>query len=161
MSDQETLEQFSGSWEGLEDPRSGNASLRDFHELLVFALCAVSCGGQGAVDMALFVKAKEPFLRGFLKLENGLPSAVLSPERFNQVVRQHWSVENCLHWRLDVVMNEDQERTRLGSGPHNLAVLRHMALNTMQKEGSKGSLRGKFKRAGWDDNYLIRLLEMF
>jgi len=36
-----------------------------------------------------------------------------------------------------------------------------MALNAMQKEGSKGSLRGKFKRAGWDDNYLIRLLEMF
>jgi hypothetical protein len=40
---------------------------------------------------------------------------------------------------FDVVMNEDQDRTRLGNGPHNLAVLRHMALNAMQKEGSKGS----------------------
>jgi len=48
--------------------------LHDFHELLVIALCAVLCGGQGAVDMALFAKAKEPFLRGFLVLENGLPS---------------------------------------------------------------------------------------
>jgi hypothetical protein len=45
--------------------------------------------------------------------------------------------------------------------PHNLAVLRHMAINAMQKEGSKGSLRGKFKRAGWDDGYLYRPLELF
>ena len=68
------MEQFEAFWEGLEDPRSGNASLHDFHELLMIALCAVLCGGQGAVDMALFAKEKEPFLRGFLKLENGPPS---------------------------------------------------------------------------------------
>jgi predicted transposase YbfD/YdcC len=90
-----------------------------------------------------------------------LLSTALSPERFNEVVRQYGGVENRLHWRLDVVMNEDQDRTRLGNSPHKLAVLRHMALNAMQKEGSKGSTRGKFKRAGWDDAYLIRLLEMF
>jgi len=369
LSRKETLEQFGWCWEGLEDPRSGNAALHDFHELLMIALCCVLCGGQGAVDMALFAEAKEPFLRSFLSLANGLPShdtfsrlfrnldpeqfrdsfqrfmaqfseqlqgvvaidgkvlrrsfdrasgksplhmvsawgseqrlvlaqiatdaksneitavprllrmltlngtivtadalncqraiveqtvaqkgdyalalkgnqgtlfddvvlllddpelkattaapvveadhgrietrtatvsteidwlekqhqwpglkaigkvvrvretadkttetayyllsRVLSPERFNQVVRQHWGIENSLHWRLDVVMNEDQDRTRMGSGPQNLAVLRHMALNAMQKEGSKGSLRGKFKRAGWDDDFLFRLLELF
>ena len=370
MPSKETLEQFGACWEGLEDPRSGNAALHDFHELLMIALCCVLCGGQGAVDMALFAEAKEPFLRSFLALANGLPShdtfsrlfrnldpdqfresfqrfmaqfseqsegvvaidgkvlrrsfdrasgksplhmvsawgsqqrlvlaqvatdaksneitavpkllrmlalkgtivtadalncqraiaeqivaqkgdyalalkgnqgtlyddvvlllddpelkastaapvvesdhgrietraatvsteigwlqkqhqwpglkaigkvvrvretaektttetahyllsRALSPERFNQVVRQHWGIENSLHWRLDVVMNEDQDRTRMGHGPHNLAVLRHMAINAMQKEGSKGSLRGKFKRAGWDDGYLYRLLEAF
>ena len=370
MSRQETLEQFGACWEGLEDPRCGNAALHDFHELLMIALCCVLCGGQGAVDMALFAEAKEPFLRSFLSLANGLPShdtfsrlfrnldpdqfrdafqrfmaqfseqlegvvaidgkvlrrsfdrasgksplhmvsawgseqrlvlaqiateaksneiaavpkllrmlalqgtivtadalncqraiaeqiveqkgdyalalkgnqgtlyddvvlllddpelkastaapaveadhgrietrtatvsteidwlqkqhqwpglkaigkvvrrretadktttetayyllsRVLSPERLNQVVRLHWGIENSLHWRLDVVMNEDQDRTRMGHGPHNLAVLRHMAINAMQKEGSKGSLRGKFKRAGWDDDYLFRLLELF
>ena len=66
-----------------------------------------------------------------------LLSAALSPERFNEVVRQHWGVENRLHWRLDVVMNEDQDRTRLGNGPHNLAVLRHMAINAMQRDTRK------------------------
>jgi predicted transposase YbfD/YdcC len=90
-----------------------------------------------------------------------LLSTPLSPERLNEVVRSHWGVENQLHWRLDVVMNEDQDRTRLGNGPENLAVLRHLALNAMQKEGSKGSLRGKFKRAGWNDAYLTRLLPGF
>ena len=66
-----------------------------------------------------------------------------------------------LHWRLDVVMNEDQDRNRLGNAPQNLAVLRHMALNVMQKHLAKGSLRGEFKRAGWDDGYLRQLLALF
>lgn len=90
-----------------------------------------------------------------------LLSSHLSGERLNEVVRSHWGVENRLHWRLDVVMNEDQDRTRLGNGPQNLAVLRHMALNVMQKDASKGSLRGKLKRAGWDHTYLASLLALF
>jgi predicted transposase YbfD/YdcC len=90
-----------------------------------------------------------------------LLSTALSGGRFNEVVRSHWGVENRLHWRLDVVMNEDQDRTRMGNGPHNLAVLRHMAMNVMQKDTSKGSLRGKFMRAGWDDRFLARLLTLF
>lgn len=373
------LDQFIACFEGLEDPRSGNAGLHDFHELLIIALCAVLSGGQGAVDMALYARTKEAFLRTFLVLKNGLPShdtfsrlfrhldpdqfratfarfmatfsetcqgvscqgviaidgkvlrrsfdrassksalhmvsawgceqrmvlaqiatdaksneitavpkllqmlslkgtivtsdalncqrpiaqqivdqggdyalalkgnqgtlhddvtlflddparaagatdttvdadngrietrvatvstdiawlqdshhwpglaaigkvvrtreaktkikseattetayyllsTPLSPERLNQVVRAHWGIENRLHWRLDVVMNEDQARNRRDNGPYNLAILRHMALNVMQKEGSKGSLRGKFKRAGWEDGYLTRLLGSF
>jgi hypothetical protein len=74
MSSKETLEQFGSCWEGLEDPRCGNAALHDFHELMMIALCCVLCGGQGAVDMAVFAEAKEPFLRSFLALVNGLPS---------------------------------------------------------------------------------------
>ena len=69
-----------------------------------------------------------------------LLSSALSPERCNEVVRFHWGVENRLHWRLDITMNEDQDRTRLDNGPHNLAVLRHMALNIMQKDTFKKHL---------------------
>jgi hypothetical protein len=58
-------------------------------------------------------------------------------------------------------MNEDQQRARLDNGPNNLAVLRHIALNVIQKEGSKGSLRGKPKRAAWDENYFRTLLALF
>ena len=57
-------------------------------------------------------------------------------------------------------MNEDQDRTRLDNGPHNLAVLCHTALNVMQTDTTKGSLRGKFVRAGWDDRYLARVLAL-
>jgi hypothetical protein len=58
-------------------------------------------------------------------------------------------------------MNEDRMRNRLDHGPYNLAIPRHMAIDVMQEEGSKGSLRGKFKRAGWQDAYLRKLPRMF
>ena len=90
------LDQFVACFEELEDPRTGNAALHDFHELLLIALCTVLCGGQGATHMARFAAAKEPFLRGFLKLENGLPShdtfsrlfRLLDPERFGAAFQQ-------------------------------------------------------------------------
>jgi hypothetical protein len=75
------MDQFAACWEGLEDPRTGNAGLHDFHELLMIALCTVLCGGQGAVHMALFAKAKEPFLRGFLKLERAWSLSLARPAR--------------------------------------------------------------------------------
>src|SRR5271168_5108506 len=78
------LEEFAACWEGLEDPRTGNAALHNFYELLVIALCTVLCGGQSAVDMATFAQAKEPFLRSFLKLANGLPSH----DTFSRLFRQ-------------------------------------------------------------------------
>jgi predicted transposase YbfD/YdcC len=87
-----------------------------------------------------------------------LLSTPMTAKRFNEVARSHWGIENRLHCRLDVIMNEDQDRNRMANSPYNLAILRHMALNVMQKEGSKGSLRGKFKRAGWEDAYLRQLL---
>src|SRR5260370_12832941 len=68
------LDRFIECWEGLDDPRTGNAALHDFHEILAIAMCAVLCGGQGSVDMGLFAKSKEPFLRGFLRLENCVPT---------------------------------------------------------------------------------------
>src|SRR6266576_1890518 len=77
------LERFIECWEGLDDPRTGNAALHDLHEILTIAICAVLCGGQGSVDMGLFAKSKEPFLRGFLKLDNGVPSHDTFSRRFS------------------------------------------------------------------------------
>ncbi len=52
------LDQFAAGWEGLDDPRTGNAALHDFHELLMIALCTLLCGGQGAVDMLKMLSLK-------------------------------------------------------------------------------------------------------
>ncbi|HUC71351.1 MAG TPA: ISAs1 family transposase [Stellaceae bacterium] len=87
-----------------------------------------------------------------------LLSSPLSAERLGQVVRSHWGVENRLHWVLNVVMNEDQVRSRRDNSPYNLAILRHMALNLMHKDRSKVSLRGKFNLAAWRDDFLVKLL---
>jgi predicted transposase YbfD/YdcC len=90
-----------------------------------------------------------------------LLSTVLSPDRFNQVVRTHWEIENGLHWVLDVVMNEDRARNRKDHGPENLALLRRLALNLAKLEPSRGSMRSKLKRAGWDNAFLAQLLAQF
>lgn len=87
-----------------------------------------------------------------------LLSQAFSPERFAEIVRAHWGIENGLHWVLDVTLNEDQMRHRKDHGPENLALLRRLALNLARLEPSKGSMKGKLKRAGWDDAYLAALL---
>ena len=115
----------------------------------------------GLAAIGKIVRMRETAVKTTTETAYYLLSAALSADRFNEVAREHWGVENRLHWRLDVVMNEDQDRTRLGNGPNNLAVLRHMALNVMQKDSSRESLRGKFQRAGWDNTYLARLLTLF
>ena len=85
-------------------------------------------------------------------------SAKLSPERFQHAVRGHWAIENSLHWVLDVTMNEDRQRNRTERGPENLALMRRMALNVARIEASKGSMRGKLKRAGWDNDFLLDMI---
>jgi predicted transposase YbfD/YdcC len=87
-----------------------------------------------------------------------LLSRPMAPERFGEVVRAHWAIENRLHWCLDVTMNEDQGRSRMDHAPQNLAVLRHMALNLVRRETSKGSLRKKLRRAAWSDSFLTKVL---
>lgn len=87
-----------------------------------------------------------------------LLSRRLTAARFLEVVRSHWQIENCLHWVLDVVLDEDQARARKDHAPENLARLRRFALNVLRANRIRGSTRGKIKRAGWDDAFLLNLL---
>jgi predicted transposase YbfD/YdcC len=74
-------------------------------------------------------------------------------------VRDHWHIENRLHWVLDVTFHEDDSRIRTGYAAQNMAVLRHMALNLLKQEQStKRSIRGKRLKAGWDEDYLAQVL---
>src|SRR5215211_1573995 len=77
------MDGFIACFDGLEDPRTGNAGRHELLEILMIALCTVLCGGQTAVDMAEFAEDKEEFLRGFLNLEHGPPSH----DTFSRVLR--------------------------------------------------------------------------
>jgi predicted transposase YbfD/YdcC len=79
--------------------------------------------------------------------------------RFAQAVRQHWGVENALHWVLDVSFNEDACRIRRDKGAQTFAVLRHIALNLLRREShhTRG-IKARRKRAGWDHDYLVQVL---
>ena len=87
-----------------------------------------------------------------------LLSTQLSAERMLAVARTHWTIENQLHWVLDVAFDEDAARSRKDNAPQNLALLRKLALNLVRQHPDKGSIKGKLKRAAWDDNFLLSLL---
>ncbi len=77
-------------------------------------------------------------------------------------VRSHWSVENNLHWVLDITFHEDDSRVRKDQGPQNFAVLRHIALNLLKLEkSSKRSIKGKRLQAAWNSDYREKVLAGF
>jgi len=79
--------------------------------------------------------------------------------RLSQAVRSHWLVENALHWVLDLAFVEDACRIRKDFAPENLAVVRHIALNLLSQETSlKLGIKNKRLRAGWDEDYLLKIL---
>ena len=87
-----------------------------------------------------------------------LLSKVLTAQRMLDVARTHWTIENQLHWVLDVALDEDAARSRKDNAPQNLALIRKLALNLLRLHPDKGSIKGKIKRAGWDDAFLVSLI---
>lgn len=88
-----------------------------------------------------------------------LSSLAGDAKNFARAVRGHWSVENTLHWSLDVCFAEDACRVRAGYAAENMAILRHMTLNVLKNDTTKKrGIKGKQKNAAWDHSYLLSLL---
>lgn len=94
-------------------------------------------------------------------IENRYYISSLEPnaEIFAKAVRGHWGIENSLHWVLDVAFREDDSRVRKENAPENLTVLRHIAINLLKKDKTtKCGIKNRRKKAGWDNEYLRKIL---
>src|SRR5246127_2631005 len=87
-----------------------------------------------------------------------ITSLVLLANAIGPMIRDHWAIENGLHWILDMVFRDDECRVRTENAPANFTTLKHMANNLVRKSPGKDSQRLKRKTAGWDDDYLASLV---
>jgi predicted transposase YbfD/YdcC len=88
-----------------------------------------------------------------------ISSRTASAAYFLDAVRRHWAIENQLHWSLDVTFQEDRNQTRVGFAAENIALIRRLALILLKRETSvKVGLQAKRLRAGWHNDYLLKVL---
>ena len=107
----------------------------------------------GMVESERYVKGKTSCETRYF-----ICSLARDAKKFAQAVRQHWTVENNLHWQLDVTFNEDKLRMRVNNAAQNLGVVRRMVLNVLKLEKSKTSMKGKRLKASFSTDYLTKLL---
>lgn len=88
-----------------------------------------------------------------------LTSLAMDAEKAANAIRSHWQVENSLHWVLDVVFLDDQCRIRKDHAPQNFHIVKQMALNLIRQAPGKKSVRLKRKSAGWNDRFLLEILQ--
>lgn len=107
------------------------------------------------IDERLIGEKKQKSMRYFI---SSLPA---NAQKIMDSVRSHWTIETSLHWVLDMAFREDQSRLRTGHGAQNFAILRHLALSLLKQEDSKKrGIETKRRKAGWDLEYLLKVLEL-
>ena len=116
--------------------------------LLVTTIVAVQLdqqkGDKGRSDIHYFISSK-----------------TMTAAEVLQATRQHWQVENSLHWVLDVAFSEDKCRARAGYAAENLATARQIALNLLKMDSTvKMGIKNKRKVCGWDNDYLAHVLSL-
>ena len=129
-------------------PAAGNLSFSQWQawlglHTLVMVLRVVTCQATGVstTEVSYFISSLRPNAR-----------------RIGTAIRGHWSIENGLHWVLDVVFREDARRLYDRTAAENVALLNRLAVSVLRGDPSKGSLKVKRKRAGWNIRYLAQLL---
>jgi predicted transposase YbfD/YdcC len=112
------------------------------------------------VTSVIKITATREFADKTEKQERFYISSLAPDNDFNTLIRSHWSIENNLHWMLDMIFREDEQRKRAKHAAKNFAIVRKIALNLLKKDTSKGSLRTKRLKAGWSKQFLINLLKI-
>lgn len=125
----------------LPDPRVERTKTHSLMNVLIITICIAETIHGHDVEHVLPLKENQPTLR----------TAV--------AVRNHWCIENQLHWVLDVAFDEDNKRSCTGHSAHSLAIVHQIALNLVKQEKTaRMGVKNKRLTAGWSDTYLAKVL---
>jgi len=141
------------------DKGHGRVETRRYYQSAALDWFADRAAWEGLRTVGMVEARRE--VRGKLTVERRyyLSSLPLDVATFARAVREHWGVENQLHWVLDVQMNEDQNRARCGHAAENLGLLRRLVLNQLRRDTRcQTGIKGKQLNAAWDHAYLQSLL---
>ena len=89
-----------------------------------------------------------------------ITSLVMLAHLLGPAIRSHWSIENSLHWVMDMVFRDDECRVRTNHAPANFTTIKHMACNLLRRPSGKDSMRVRRKVAAWDDEFLTKLIAL-
>jgi len=137
----------------------GRFEIRRFYQSAELEWFADLAKWEGLKSVGMVESVREVGGKSTTERRYFLSSLELGIETFARAARSHWGVENKLHWVMDVCFREDQSRARAGYAAENLATLRRLALNLLKREKTKKrGIKGKQLNAGWNNEYLLRLL---
>jgi predicted transposase YbfD/YdcC len=142
------------------DKKHGRIESRRYIVLPLMYLPQFKLKWKGLQSIAMVESKRE--ISGKVSIEKRYYISSLKPdaEIIGSAIRQHWSVENQLHWCLDIAFREDDCRVRKGNAAGNFSILRHIALNLLKQEKTaKVGLKIKRSKAGWNHQYLTKILE--
>jgi len=165
----------------LTDPREDNKR-HLLIDIIAIVICASICSAGSWEDIVIFGQAKETWLSMKKDWDNLQSICMMKSRRtikdntstntwffisslpahgktVGDAIRSHWGIENSLHWSPDMAFREDECRKRKDNSAENFAILRHITLNLLKQEKScKRSIAGKRLLAGWDTNYMEKVL---
>ncbi|MFS0518901.1 ISAs1 family transposase [Nostoc sp. UIC 10607] len=113
----------------------------------------------GLTTVVMVVRSIQHWNKTTHEVQFYITSLLSDANKIGSAIREHWGIENSVHWTLDVTFGEDESRIRSLHSPQNFALLRRIALNALERETSfRRSLRQKSRRAAMNDQYMVSVL---
>ncbi len=113
----------------------------------------------GLTTVVMVVRSIQHWNKTTQEVQFYITSLTSDAQKIGSAIRQHWGIENSVHWTLDVTFNEDECRIRSLHSPQNFSLLRRIALNALERESSfRRSIRQKSRRAAMNDQYMLSVL---